>query len=104
MADGPTPQQRAELGSVGVAAGLGCSVVVSLILLIGGGLLIDRAAGTGPIFTLVGVALGLVTAGYQLYELTRVGVRGRQPGPLGRRLSRVPMGKRSSSAGAGREE
>lgn len=104
MANGPTPRERAELGSVGVAAGLGCSVVVTLILLIGGGLLLDQAVGTAPLFTLVGVALGLAAAGYQLYELTRIGVRGREPGPLGRRLSRVPMGKRSSSTGAGREE
>jgi len=102
--DGPTPEERAQLGSVGMAAGLGCSIVVSLIVLIGGGLWIDQAVGTTPVFTLVGVALGLVAAGYQLYELTRVGVRGREPGPLGRRLGHLPVGRRFGSGRTAREE
>ncbi|MBX6342502.1 MAG: AtpZ/AtpI family protein [Thermomicrobiaceae bacterium] len=55
--------------AVGEATGLGCSVVASLILFIGGGVLLDNWIGTLPIFTLVGVVLGLVTAGYLLYEL-----------------------------------
>lgn len=76
-----------------MAAGLGCSVVVSLIMTIGGGLLLDRAVGTSPLFTLIGVALGLIAAGYQLYELTRVGVKGRTAGPLGRQLARLPRGR-----------
>lgn len=82
------------MGAAGVAAGLGCSVVVSLIVTIGGGLLLDRAVGTEPIFTLIGVALGLLAAGYQLWELTRVGVKDRPAGPLGRQLTRVPLGRR----------
>jgi len=104
LADGPTPEQRAQLGSVGVAAGLGCSVVVGLIVFIGGGLLLDRALGTEPVFTLIGVALGLVAAGYQLYELTRVGVAGREPVPLGRRLGSLPGGRRTGPGKPGREE
>lgn len=58
-----------ELRAIGMASGLGCSIVVSLILCIGGGLLLDRWLGTRPLFTLVGVGLGLVTAGYLLWEL-----------------------------------
>lgn len=83
------------MGAAGVAAGLGCSLVVSLIVTIGGGLLLDRAVGTEPVFTLIGVALGLLAAGYQLWELTRVGVKDRPAGPLGRQLTRVPLGRRS---------
>lgn len=105
MQDGPTPEQRAQLGAVGVAAGLGCSVVVSLIVMIGGGLLLDRAVGTEPVFTLIGVALGLVASGYQLWELTRVGLKDRPAGPLGRQLSRLPgrrgPGSRPMPASAG---
>ena len=88
--DGPTPEQRAQLGAIGVASGLGCSVVVSLIVLIGGGILLDRRFDTAPVLTLVGVALGLVVAGYQLYELSRVGLKDRPAGPLGRSLARLP--------------
>lgn len=99
----PTPGQRASLGAAGAAAGLGCAVVVSLLVLIGGGLWIDQVAGTTPVFTLIGVALGLAAAGYQLYELTRIGVKDREPGPLGRRLSRMPGGRPGPSR-PGREE
>lgn len=91
--DGPTPEQRAQLGAAGVAAGLGCSIVAALILTIGGGILLDRAAGTAPVLTLIGVALGLVAAGYQLWELTKIGVKDRRAGPLGRQLARLPAGR-----------
>lgn len=99
MQDGPTPEQRAQLGAAGMAAGLGCSVVVALIVTIGGGLLLDRAVGTTPLWTLVGVGLGLVVAGYQLWELTKIGVKDRRPGPLGRRLERLP-GRRAGQPGS----
>jgi len=75
VTDGPSPEQRAQLGAVGAATGLGCAVVVSLIGFIGGGVVLDRVVGTTPLFTLLGVVLGLVAAGYELYELTRIGSR-----------------------------
>ena len=103
MQDGPTPEERARLGAAGAAAGLGCAIVVSLIALIGGGVLLDRAAGTTPLFTLIGVALGLAAAGYQLYELSRVGLSDRAPGPLGRRLAGLPA-RRPPGPPAEREE
>jgi F0F1-type ATP synthase assembly protein I len=84
---GPSPEQRAQLGAVGAAAGIGCSIVVSLIAFIGGGILLDRVAGTEPVLTLIGVALGLLAAGYQLYELAQIGRKDRPAGPLGRRLT-----------------
>jgi hypothetical protein len=68
-----------------------------LILTIGGGVLLDRALGTEPILTLIGVGLGLVAAGYQLWELTRVGVKDRAAGPLGRQLARLPLGRRAEA-------
>ncbi|MGH2603619.1 MAG: AtpZ/AtpI family protein, partial [Dehalococcoidia bacterium] len=79
------------LGAAGAAAGLGCSIVVSIILFIGGGVALDRVTDLSPLFTLTGVALALAAAGYQLYELTRVGRVDRKPGPLTRQISRLPV-------------
>jgi hypothetical protein len=82
---------------------LGCAIVVTLIAFIGGGVLLDRALETTPVFTLIGVALGLAAAGYQLYELSRVGLSDRSPGPLGRRLAGLPA-RRLPDPSAEREE
>ena len=74
---GDTTQR--DLQAVGAATGLGCTVVVSLLLCIGGGVLLDNWLGTSPIFVLVGMVLGLACAGYALYELAVLGMpdRGR---------------------------
>lgn len=100
---GPTPEQRVGLGAIGVATGLGCSVVVSLIVFIGGGVLLDRALDTTPALTLVGLAIGLFAAGYQLWELTRVGLPDRPAGPLGRGLARLPGRPSGPARGSGEE-
>jgi hypothetical protein len=71
-------------------------------LCIGGGVLLDRQFGASPVFTLLGVALGLVAAGYQLWELAKVGNTKTQAGPLTRQLSRLPMA-RASRPTAGRQ-
>ncbi len=93
--DHPTPERRAQLGSIGLATGLGCSIVVTLILTIGGGVLIDRWRGTEPIFTFVGLALGLIVSGYELWELANVGNPSRS-GRLTRRLGGAPARERRS--------
>lgn len=97
MSNGQTPDQH-ELRVIGVATGLGCSIVVALVLCIGGGVLLDRQFGTSPVFTLLGVALGLMTAGYQLWELTKLGNTKTQAGPLTRQISRMPMARASRPA------
>ena len=91
-----SPENR-ELRVIGVATGLGCSIVVALVLCIGGGVLLDRQFGTSPVLTLLGVALGIMAAGYQLWELAKVGNSTTQVGPLTRRLSRLPMARASRS-------
>jgi hypothetical protein len=93
VADGPTPKQRAELHQIAVATGLGCSIVASIVLTIGGGVLLDRAFDTSPLFTLIGLALGLFAAGYQLYELATMGQKGRRPPPLARGLAKLSAGQ-----------
>jgi F0F1-type ATP synthase assembly protein I len=74
--------------AVGTAATLGFSMVSSLVVLIGGGVWLDNWRDTSPVFTLIGVALGLVAAGYQLYELALLGRPERENGPLGKMLER----------------
>jgi hypothetical protein len=85
----PTPQDKERLGAAGAALGLGCSIVVSVVLFIVGGVLVDKATDLTPVFTLLGLALALVAAGYQLYEMARVGRADVQPGPLTRQIARV---------------
>ena len=90
MADGPTPEQK-DLRAIGVATGLGCSIVAALVLCIGGGVWLDSRFGTTPVLTLIGVVLGLAAAGYQLWELAKVGSKTAQPGPVTRTIARLPM-------------
>jgi ATP synthase protein I len=66
-------QTQRDWRIVGAATGIGCTIVVSLLLCIGAGILIDRWLGIQPVGVLAGVALGLAAAGYSLYELTVVG-------------------------------
>ena len=94
MADGPTPEQRAQLNQVAVASGLGCSIVATIVMTIGGGVLLDRALDTTPVLTLIGVALGLIAAGYQLFELALLGQTGRKAPPISRGLAKLPIARR----------
>ena len=96
MTDGPTPEQQ-DLRAIGVATGLGCSIVAALVLCIGGGVWLDSRFGTSPVLTLLGVALGLVVAGYQLWELAKVGSKTARPGPMTRTLSRMPIPTRRAA-------
>lgn len=59
--------------AIGAASGIGCTVVVSLLVCIGGGILLDRWLGIEPIGVLVGMVLGLIAAAYSLYELAVLG-------------------------------
>lgn len=94
MANEPDLPDNEQLKATGAAVGLGCSIVVTLILFIGGGALLDTRLGTGPMWTLIGVAVALVAAGYELYELARVGRRDTTAGPLGRGMARLTGGRK----------
>ncbi len=89
MPDGLPPEERQALSAVGVAAGLGCSVVATVVIGIAGGVLIDQKTGKAPLFTLIGIAIALIMAGYQLVELSRVGRAGAKQGPVTRGLQTV---------------
>lgn len=89
-------RQSENVKMVGLATGLGISVVVSLIVFIGLGILIDQWLDRSPVFTLIGVGVGLIAAGYQLYELVLVSDRKRRNGPIGRTMAqRIESRKRN---------
>lgn len=68
-----SPRTQKDWQQIGAASGIGCSVAGGLLLCIGGGILIDRWLGTEPVGVLVGMTLGLISAGYSLYELAVLG-------------------------------
>ncbi len=86
--DGAPDHQFKDARVVGLATGLGISVVASLIFFIGLGIVLDQWLDLTPILTLIGVALGLIAAGYQLYELVLASDSKRENGPLGRTMAR----------------
>lgn len=70
-----TPTERSRFQAIGQAAGIGFGIAAALILPIVGGLVLDRVTGRAPLFILVGVAVGLIAAGYQLVALSRAAER-----------------------------
>lgn len=94
--DGRSNMDQARIA--GVATGFAWSIVVTLIVLIGGGVLLDAKLGTTPWLTLTGVALGLICAAYQLWELSRLGDRRKPSGPIGRRLEQRAAHRQSASS------
>lgn len=75
--------------ATGVAAGLGCSIVATVVICIIGGVLLDREFGTEPWLTLAGVGFAIIAAGYQLYELSTLDRPGSQPGMMTRTIERI---------------
>ena len=51
--------------------GLGWYIAASIVLGVGGGLLLDRWLGTVPLFTLLGVLAGSVVGFYGMYRMVR---------------------------------
>jgi len=83
------PDHRIENARVvGLATGLGISVVASLIVFVALGIILDQWLNKTPLFTLIGVAIGLIAAGYQLYELVLASDSKRENGPIGRTMAR----------------
>ena len=51
--------------------GIGWYVALCIVIGVLGGRWIDGQAGTGPIFTLVGIVLGTIAAFYGIYKMVR---------------------------------
>ncbi len=84
----PDLQKDRDLQKIATASTLGFGVALSLAVMVGGGVWLDRRLDMAPVFTLIGLALGLVSAGYQLYELALLNRTDRNNGPVGRVLER----------------
>jgi F0F1-type ATP synthase assembly protein I len=71
----PRPVQRPQNWGLLIDLGfrLGLSVVIGVV----GGVLLDNWLGTRPIFTLLGVAVGIGAAMYSIWDVARTEMRRR---------------------------
>jgi ATP synthase protein I len=59
----------------GIAFDLGLRLGISVILGLGGGLVVDNWLDTIPLFTLIGVVLGIGAAMYTIWDVARDAMR-----------------------------
>ncbi|HYM52375.1 MAG TPA: AtpZ/AtpI family protein [Candidatus Dormibacteraeota bacterium] len=59
----------------GIAFDLGVRLGISVILGLGGGLLLDSWLRSSPIFTLIGMVLGIGAAMYTIWDVARDAMR-----------------------------
>jgi F0F1-type ATP synthase assembly protein I len=71
----PEPAVKAPPPNWGIAFDLGVRLGISVILGLGGGLLLDSWLSTSPIFTLVGMVLGIGAAMYTIWDVARDSMR-----------------------------
>jgi ATP synthase protein I len=74
-ADGPDDRRGLRTPGVGLAFDLGIRLAVSVILGLGAGLLIDGWLHSSPLFTLVGMLLGIGAAMYSIWDVARQSLR-----------------------------
>ena len=67
--------RRAPPPNWGIAFDLGVRLGISVILGLGGGLLLDNWLRTSPIFTLIGMVLGIGAAMYTIWDVARDSMR-----------------------------
>lgn len=76
MREAPKRDRRpAQPQNWGIALDLGVRLGVSVVLGLGGGLVIDNWLRTSPIFTLVGIVLGVGAAMYTIWDVARDAMR-----------------------------
>jgi ATP synthase protein I len=73
--DGPRRETRAPGPNWGIAFDLGIRLGISVILGLGGGLLLDSWLRTSPVFTLLGMVLGIGAAMYTIWDVARDAMR-----------------------------
>lgn len=69
------PDARAPAPNWGIAFDLGLRLGISVIIGLGGGLLLDSWLRTSPIFTLIGMVLGIGAAMYTIWDVARDSMR-----------------------------
>ena len=70
---GGTPSSRPP--NWGVAFDLGIRLGISVAIGLGAGLLLDNWLRTSPIFTLIGMVLGIAAAMYTIWDVARGSMR-----------------------------
>ena len=71
----PKAPGKARPANWGIAFDLGIRLGVSVILGLGAGLLLDSWLRTSPIFTLIGMALGIGAAMYTIWDVAHDAMR-----------------------------
>jgi ATP synthase protein I len=69
------PPSQKQTAKMGIAFDLGIRLGVSVILGLGGGLLLDNWLHTSPIFTLIGMVLGIGAAMYTIWDVAHDAMR-----------------------------
>ncbi len=72
---GGRSDQTGRVADIGLALDLGIRLGVSIILGLGAGLLVDNWLHTSPLFTLIGVVVGIGAAMYTIWEVARDAMR-----------------------------
>ena len=80
---------NSTLRILAMTSGLGCSVAVVLIGLIGGGIYLDGRFDTSPIWTLVGLVAGIIVIAVEMATIVRIS-RSRSASAAWPRSSRPP--------------
>jgi F0F1-type ATP synthase assembly protein I len=70
-----TREQRRTAAGIGVALDLGVRLGVSVGIGLGAGLLLDNWLHTSPIFTLIGMVVGIGAAMYTIWDVARGAMR-----------------------------
>ena len=73
--DESTRQQRKTAAGIGIALDLGVRLGVSVVIGLGAGLLLDNWLHTSPIFTLIGMVVGISAAMYTIWDVARNAMR-----------------------------
>ena len=70
-----TRPERNTANGIGMALDLGVRLGVSVFLGLGAGLLLDGWLHTSPIFTLIGMVVGIAAAMYTIWDVARDAMR-----------------------------
>lgn len=71
----PVDAPRPKAANLGMAFDLGIRLGASVIIGLGGGLFLDNWLKTSPIFTLIGMVLGIAAAMYTIWVVARGSMR-----------------------------
>jgi ATP synthase protein I len=70
-----TRPKRNTATGIGMALDLGVRLGVSVVIGLGAGLLLDSWLHTSPIFTLIGMVVGIAAAMYTIWDVARDAMR-----------------------------